>query len=369
MHRTIAWLAPALALMSLAGCGAAPAGPPDLPLPEAPMARALQASGSKQASPAPPEADRYMAFTACRRGDLAGGFFVWDAQLQDVYVLNGALAGLVPYGKQVGGPEDCDQIAQLNPTCFGTFKVLFSFGTKIFVYDPVTEERITAATDGRPLAEGGPLAALSSDGKLLAYVSFRGTLVLKPTHPVYATKTRELTKIAAEIAAFTGRKGYGGVLQDFDLSGDGKWLVLNVDGAVYLYDILCPRLYQVAPLDGEALAGLGDGFGDVAISSDGRYVACTLAGRRLLVFDRQTQQVDTVPYANLGDGLEDQAVIFAPLFGGDGRSLYFEALVGGTFKVWRYDLLNETLRALVILNNVLGEDADDLLVSEPGLGP
>lgn len=363
MRRKLAWLA----LMTLAGCGGPIAGPP-VALRESPTAGSLRLASAKAADPEPPSPDRYLAFPACRRGDRAGGLFVWDAKLQDLYVLDGALAGLVPDGKQVGGPGDCEQLAQLGPSCFGDFKVLFSFGNKVFVYDPQTEERITVATDGRPAAKGGPQAALSADGKLLAYVSFRGTLILKPTHPVYATKSRELTKLSAEIASLAGRKGHGGEIHAFGLSGDGKWLVLNVDGEVYLYDLSIRRLYQVAPLDGAALAGLGEGFCKVAISSDGRLVAVTLSDRRLLVFDRKTQLVDTVPYANLGDSQEDRAIILAPFFDGDGRGLYFETLVGGTTKLWRYDILNETLRAMVILNGALGEDGDHVLISEPGLG-
>lgn len=364
MRPKLAWLAPALALMALVGCGGPLAGPP-VAARESPLAGSQLPAGDKAAEPEAPEADRYVAFPFCRHGDLAGGLFVWDAKLQDLYILSNALAGLVPDGKQVGGPGDCDALAQLGPSCFGDFKVVFSFKNKVFVYDPQTEERITAATDGRPAAEGGPQATVASDGKLLAYVSFRGTLVLKPTHPVYATKTRELTKLAAEIAVLAELKGHGGDLQAFDLSEDGKWIVLNVDGELYLYDVSKEQLHQVAPLNGEALAGWEEGGCELAISSDGRYVACTVVGRRLLVIDRKTYRVDTVPYANLGDSLDDRAIVLAPFFDGDGRGLYFETLVGGSTKLWRYDILNETLRALVVLNGALGEAADDVLVSRP----
>lgn len=367
MLRMVPWLEPVLASLLLAGCAGPPASAPAA-APRPALAAPIVPTGVAASGPLPTPS-RYLAFTACRRGHAAGSLFLWDAALQDVYVLNAALAGLVPAGKQVEGPSDCYQLAQLNPRAFGKGKVLFSYGSKVLVYDLLTEERVTAATDGRPLAKGGPEAVVSADGKLLAYVSVRGTLVLKPTHPVYATKTRELSKIAAEVAALGGRKAASGVIEDFDLSADGKWLVLNVDGAVYLYDVTAPRLYQVAPLDGEALAGLGDGFGHVAIGPDGNLVACTIAGGRLLVFDRKQNRVDTVPYANLGDTAGGRTLVYDPLFGEDGRTLYFETLVGGTFKVWRYDLLNETLAVMAVLNNVLGEEADDVLVTEPALAP
>ncbi|HEY9856869.1 MAG TPA: hypothetical protein V6D05_14090 [Stenomitos sp.] len=368
MRRANFRLTAALAFLLVAGCGSAsplPAPSQSVGLPPANPLSPVEGIGVALAPPTP---YRYLAFTACRDGDLAGSLFLWDAALQDVFILNGALAGLGPLSKAVHEPKDCAAIVQLNPRAFGPGKVLLSFGPKVLVYDPATEERITAATDGRSLALGGPKAVVSSDGKLLAYVSCRGTLVLKPTDPVYSTKTRELTKLAAEIAALADRKGYGGVIKDFDLSGDGTCLILNIDGAVYFYDVLHPRLYQVAPLDGTALAGLGDGFGHVAISPDGTLVACTIIGQRLLVFDRKSGHIDTVPYANLGGTLNDRVLVFDPLFGLDGRSLYFETWVGGTFKVWCYDVMTETLRTLAILNDVLGENLDDILVSEPDLG-
>lgn len=368
MRRATSWLVTAMAL-ALTGCG----GPPSSLDPIPPAASMPDSTIRPADNPVPGAAsavaaERYLAFTACRRDNAAGGLFLWDAALQDVYVLNGAIAGLGPLSKDVAGPRECMELAQLNPRAFGTGKVLFSYGPRVFVYDMVTEERIVAATDGRPFAKGGPRAVITQDGKLLAYVSLNGTLVLKPTHPVYATKTRELAKIAAELAAIPGRKGYGGVIKDFDLSGDGKCLVVNIDGAVYFYDVAHPRLYQVAPLDGGALAGQGDGFGHVALGIDGNLVACTIVGQRLLVFDRKRNHLDTVPYANLGDTVDRHALVLDPLFGVDGRSLYFEVLVGDTLKVWCYDVVTETLRALVILNNVLGEDTDDVAVSSPDLG-
>lgn len=353
MRRTKPWIGAVLALL-LAGCGGPPASPPG---PNPAQQTAIMPASVPEALVAPvvppPPPPRYLAFTACRE-DRAGALFLWDAALMDVFILNAALAGVVPDGKQVGGPVDCDQLAQLNPRAFGKGKVLFSFGTKVFVYDPITEERITAATDGRPLVDGGPIAAITPDGKLLAYVSFRGTLVLKPTDPVYATKTRELTDIAAELDALAGP----GVIWDVDLSADGTLLVLNVDGTVYLYDVATPGLIQVVPLSGTALAGAGYGFGRVAISPNGQLIACAIADHRLLVIDLATGLVDVVPYVNLG--VNGPVGILDVVFGEDGRSLYIGTLVAGSYKVWRYDVLNETLRALAILNNVLGEAWDDV---------
>ncbi len=348
---------------------------------------------------------RFIAFTACRRdyyGDQAGGLFLWDEALKDVYILNAALAGLnsevsdiTDSQKGVEGTSSCTTLETLNPFAFADGKVLFSFGHFVYVYDMVAEERVTVAFDGQSEDFGGPRATVTADGHLLAYVSHRGTVVLKETDGAFYTKTRELTKIAAE-ANFQHNLGddYGyaktGVIYDIAISGDGRWLVVNKDGILFLYDVLNPHLFQLLPLDSYALGGQPGFIGHVAISFDGRFVAFTINKKsvtdqqqtgdylvgnndsRLLVLDRQTGYIDAVSYANLGDTITNanyKPIILDPVFCYDGRTLFFEVLVGNTFKVWRYDILNETLRAMVILNNVLGEDVDDVLISRPDLDP
>lgn len=347
---------------------------------------------------------RFIAFTACRRGeyyDQAGSLFLWDDAIKDVYVLNAALAGLesdvsdiTDSTKDVDGTSSCSTLETLNPYAFADGKVLFSWGHYVYIYDMVAEERVAVAFDGQSENYGGPRATVTADGHLLAYVSNRGTVVLKETDGAFYTKTRELTKIAAEANVLGNINGdyYGdtGVIYDLAISGDGRWIVVNIDGILHLYDVANPHLFQLLPLGGDALAGKPDRIGHVAISFDGRFVAFTVNKKRvtsqqnygdylvgnndsrLLVLDRQTGYIDTVPYANLGDTITGEnyyPIILDPVFCHDGRSLFFEILVGDTFKVWRYDLLNETLRAMVILNNVLGEDVDDILVSRPDLDP
>lgn len=349
---------------------------------------------------------RFIAFTACeptRHGGDRGSLFLYDDAIKDVYILNGALAGLNsdvtnPVNasqKSVSGIESCSELEQLNPKAFADGKVLFSFGHGVYIYDMVAEERVTVAFDGAEESgyDGtGPRAAITADGHLLAYISNKGTVVLKETDGAYYTKTRELTKIAAE-ANFQHNNGNGGAILDIDLSGDGRWMVLNIDGIVYLYDVANPHLFQVLPLSGSALAGERDGAGHVAISFDGRFIAFTVGcddfthnrDRRLLVLDRQTGFIDTVPYANLGDTISGSnygTIILDPMFMYDGRSLLFETAVGESkqdhrgrwycdnkrdFRVWRYDMLNETLRGLVILNNALGEKDTTVLISDPVL--
>ncbi|MNT33995.1 hypothetical protein D3C72_1699480 [compost metagenome] len=159
-----------------------------------------------------------------------------------------------------------------------------------------------------------------------------------------------LTKIAAE-ADFVGRD-----VSDIDISGDGRWLVLNIKGMLYMYDVANPRLYQLLPLSSLALMGVGGAIGDVAISSDGRNVAFTAAGR-LLVLDRQSGTIDTVPYTNM------EGTICNPIF--VGGALLFEIRTSNGYRIWKYDIATEQIRMMVVLNNTLGERGQDNLVSEP----
>lgn len=351
---------------------------------------------------------RFIAFTACepdKRGGDRGSMFLYDDAIKDVYILNGALAGLNssvtnPVNasqKSVEGMGSCSELEQLNPKSFADGKVLFSFGHGVYIYDMVAEERVTVAFDGAEESGNdgtGPRASITADGHLLAYISNKGTVVLKETDGAFYTKTRELTKIAAE-ANFQHNNDNGGAVLDIDLSGDGRWMVINIDGILYLYDVANPHLFQILPLSGSALAGYPDGVGHVAISFDGRFVAFTVGcddfvhnrDHRLLVLDRQTGFIDTVPYANLGDTISGSnfgTIILDPMFCYDGRSLLFETAVGSKkrrngdherwyyankrdFRVWKYDMLNETLRGLVILNNALGEKDTQVLISDPVL--
>lgn len=392
-------LALALAFL-LVGCSKAPS--PTLPqgnlpsqVPVLPLAAedtAKQAFVPLAVPQTPWNADgRFIAFTACRPrdGGIAGSLFLWDDALKDIYLLNGALAGLKPEGKAAGGPLSCVDLEQLNPWIFAPGKILLCFGRAIYVYDMLTEERILGVSDGQAPANGGPRATITADGKLLTYISNKGTIVLKPVDPLYATKTRELTKIAAEVNALHNQHEGNGTIRDAGISGDGHWLVVNVNGLLYLYDVENRHLFQLLPLSGKALAGNRELIGHVAISHDGRLIAFTVGTDdllhnrdfRLLVLDRQTGMIDTVPSANSGDTISGSAfstVILNPRFCHDNRSLLFETALGvpaapnqkttclipyRDFRVWRYDLLTETLRSLVILNNVLGENDTQILES------
>ncbi len=311
-----------------------------------------------------------VAFTAatCFQGNL----FLYDDRIKDVYILNGAVAGLFPPGW--GGNIF---LTELNPQLFNDTKILFEFLGHIYYYDMITEERVEVAFDGW-CGPGGARPSVSETG-LLLYKDKFGNLVLKPIDGDYLTKSRVLTKVAAEIEVnnFTPFAPYLGVynfahfhvcstLLDAQISADGLWVVVNIKGKLYLYDVANPQLFQILPLDGIALAGGPGNIGHVAISEDGRLIAFTvIAGfsERLLILDRVTGLIDTAPYANLGNIGTIVDPISDPYFAGG--FLYFNILTPGGYRVWRYDPQTELLTALVILNNALGELGTNVTISDP----
>ncbi len=402
-----ALFAATMSMVALAGCAQPPANSPG-PVPVVDGGNQNPSGGVTVQPPGavpPPIAEpaywnfdcRFIAFEAAIDSDklnssghwvsgvpntTIGNLFLYDEVLKDVYIMNAAIAGLDPwtYGKTVDGITDADDLNTLNPYAFADGRILFEFGGFIYYYDIYSEERVTVAFDGRLQHFGGAQPAVTGDGAALVYINDQGLVVMKLLDGDFYTKTRVLTKIAAEAQFLgeVGKKGHRakGVILDVDISDDGRWIVVNIDGILHLYDVANPHLFQLLPLSGGALAGLTDRIGHVAINFDGRFIAFTISAKkhdlyhdtdeRLLVLDRATGYIDTVPYANLGD-LDTDDFIADPIF--CGNQLLFETYVGGAWKVWKYDMDTELLRAMVILNNVLGDVGVDVKISDPILDP
>lgn len=301
-----------------------------------------------------PGPTRYLPFVVC--GGEEGGLALWDEVVQDVFFLDGALVGVAPVdGKHVGAPARCEDLLELSPVMVNDQRVMFGFRGKVYVWDMIQEVRLTAATDARPTRLGGPSATVTSDGRWVAYLNLDGNLVLKETDGAFATKTRELVKIAAE-----------GEVLDFDLSGDGRWIVLSLEGRVYLYDRFHPQLFQGLPLSGEDLAGGPNGVGAVAISETGRFVAAVIPGCRLLVYDCRTGRLDTIPYLNLAVQAEPRLILTLG-FTADEAHLVLESWDGSTYRLWDYGIANELLRGFVVPGAALGSRGVDSLVSRRDL--
>jgi len=341
-----ALLATTLSVMMLAGCAQAPQSSPSPATPESPSATApaivvnnpsdLQPVGSTPSPRRYSDDCRFIAFTA--ELGWEAGLFLYDDEAKEVWNLNQALAGL-----SVSRAD----LERLEPYAFDNGKVLFQVDGSIYYYDLVSEERVTVAVDAET---DNAQPVVTAFGEMLAYINNQGNVVLKVTDGDYFTKTRVLTKIAAE-ADFVGRD-----VSDIDISADGRWLVLNIKGMLYMYDVKNPRLYQLLPLSSLALMGVGGTIGDVSISSDGRHVGFT-AGGRLLVLDRQSGYIDTVPYTNM------EGRIANPVF--VGNCLLFEIRTANGYRIWKYDIETEQIRMMVVLNNALGERGQDNLISEP----
>ncbi|HEY9856320.1 MAG TPA: hypothetical protein V6D05_11315 [Stenomitos sp.] len=314
------------------------------------------------AAPVPAVCPRFVAFTS--QAFCQGSLFVYDDAIKDVYILNGALAGLpflhVPFV----------QLQAIEPTFYGASRVLFDFAGCVYYYDMNTEERVTLAIDAFPC---GAHPRISETG-ILVYINVFGDVVMLPEDGgPYLAKPRVITKIAAERAVQLGFPGFYYPafpfyypVCDVDISADGRWIVVSLNGKLFLYDVVNPHLFQVLPLGGIDLTTFPSNIGHVAISPDGRFIAFTVCdgfASRLLLLDRVTGLIDPVPYPNLGYG--GYASIHNPRFLGD--CLFFEICTGLGFKVWRYDIHTELLSALVILNNTLGELGTDTLISSPVL--
>lgn len=263
---------------------------------------------------------RFLALPVVERG--LTNLFLWDAWGEEVILLNGALAGLglvvAPY---------------LRPRVFAEGKkVLFTVGANSFFWDLELEERTTPVTDGRSALLGGPQTVVTPDGKWLAYVSNRETVVLKRADGRYIAKTIEFSKPAAE-----------GPVLDVDMTVDATLLILNIGGRLFLYSVVGTRLALVAPLDAESLAG-DDGMREVAISPAGLAFASTSHGGRVLLWDAQFRAIDVLAGVNLAvDRIVDLYFVSEDL-------LILES-AGVERRVWCYDRRTSLLRLLVVPNS------------------
>lgn len=306
----------------------------------------------------PLETCRFVAFTA--QSFCSGMLFVYDDAIKDVYVLNGALAGL-PFAGVTPF-----QWQAVSAQCYGDRWVIFEFAGGIYAFDMIAQQRILLAPDGfcwgaRPrISETGLLVYINALGNVVL-MQFGPAGFLTPTVPV------TLTALAAEREVqisldhyFWPDLPYFAPLCDVDITADGRWIVASLNGKLYLYDVLNPHLFQLLPLGGSALGKAPGDIARVTISPDGRLIAFTVCGpkgERLLLLDRETGLIDTVPYANLGLNGPYTSVRNAKFFGG---CLYFEVCTGVGTRVWRYNLDTGLINGMVILNNALGEIGTDV---------
>ncbi len=316
VRRFLGFALGSLALVAvLFGCASpSPADPPPTPLRAVGIAPP-PASGSASSNA---EDERYVAYTMLDQG--VGGLFLWDELTLDVTLLNGALSGLNVLAD-----------VSLQPRVFaGGKKLLFTVGAKAFFWDMKTEERTTPVTDGRAALLGGPQAVVTPDGKWIAYVSKRETLVLKRVDGPTISKTVEPSQVAAE-----------GVVLDLDMTADGTLLILNIDGRIFLFDVLLRQLALITPLDAEALGRNAHELRKVAVSPLGSAFASSWNTGRVLLLDPTGRIVETLPVL----GADGERIV--DLYFLSENVLILETECRGNLRVWRYDRLTGLLRGLV----------------------
>lgn len=288
-----------ISLLVLSGCGRGPATPDD--------ALGISTIDSQ-----------FIAYDALV--NKQGSLFLWDAAFNRSFVISGAFAGLT-----IKNQSDIDLI---HPQAFGDGKILFGYGNNIYVWDNVAEEQVKVATDAKP----GIRVEVTWNGQWLVYVNNLGQAVLKETDGVFFTKTRVLTNISDQLRAL----GKAGVIGDLSISGDARWLVLQIDGRLYMYDVANPHLFElpVGPTN----------IQQVETDFSGRFIAYTFntgKQQKVNVLDRETGLIDVVPAANnAGVGIIDPQFTF-PL------SLIFQTTINKQRHIVSYDLLTQTVQDIL----------------------
>ncbi len=311
------------ALMAvLLGCASTPpVFEPPLPLPwheGAKEGRSASASVDSERQ----ETWRYLGFEVRDAGAI--GLFLWDARQGEVRALNEALTGLsaLPaYG--------------LRPRVFADGKkILFTVGAKSFFWDFKTEERTTPVTDGRLALAGGPQSVVTPDGKWIAYLSHRETVVLKRADGPLIAKAVELSSPLGE------------PVWDLDMTADAARMVLNIAGRAYFYDVRNARLSLYGPLDGESLAGARNGLEEVAVSPTGKVVAATLKNGRVLLVEPQGRLVELLPAVNLAV----ERIVDLYFVSDDEAMLVTEQ--EGRMGIWAFERRTGWLRRMVMANGI-----------------
>lgn len=188
---------------------------------------------------------------------------------------------------------------------------------------------------------GNGSASESASGSILAPVFGIGAAF--PLGPVLG-KPVFLSKINAVGAL------HGGI-NSINVDGTGDWVVFTtVDGGLYLYDTRRAVVQAVFP--DQEIAGGFQAFGSTIDPVWGRFVVWSDAGRRsILVLDRWTGGIDTVPYAAIA--WDAQLVGSPAFFGSDPYEVILLVLLSdGTFRLMSYNLVTEIVTNLTQLNMV-----------------
>jgi cold shock CspA family protein len=218
----------------------------------------------------------------------------------------------------------------------------------IFVHDRQTgvTERVSVGTGGRQSNGESSYAAISSDGRYVAFDSYATNLVADDTNGARDVFVRDRLTGATERLSVDSAGGQGiGDSSHVAISADGRYVAFrssasnlapgdtngNVD--VFVHDRQTGLTERVS-LDSSGNQGNGDSAGR-AVSDDGRYVAFdsyatnlvaddTNGARDVFVRDRQTGTTERVSVD--GNGNEGNGESASPAISSDGRYVAFDSL-------------------------------------------
>jgi len=215
---------------------------------------------------------------------------------------------------------------------------------------PGAVERVSVGSDGTPGDNDSQAAALTSDGRFVAFASLADNLVPDDTNGSFDVFVRDRRSDTTERASVgpLGEQGDGnsGVLTAFDrpdLSADGRFVVFTSSASnfagladtngvedVFLRDRLLGTTELISVgLDGKAAEG-----SEPSISADGRFVSFTSFGDTLVpgddnfasdVFVRDRSIEKTTRVSVTSDGRQVSEGSFASALTADGGTVAFDS--------------------------------------------
>lgn len=278
----------------------------------------------------------------------------------------------------------------------GVVTALIAFGPALpvaFAQSGVTE-RVSVASGGAEADSVSELAAISTDGRFVAFASLASNLVPGDTNDVSdvfvhdrRTGITERVSVDSRGRQGDGHSGFVGVSGNPAISADGRFVAFpseatnlvrgdtNNTSDVFVHDRLTGTTERVSVT---SAGGESDGFSDSpAISADGRFVAFTSAAMNLapndtnfftdvFVRDRLAGMTERVSVSSAGaTGNSDSS---SPDISADGRFVVFTSaadnLVPGTqffFQVFLHDRSTATTER--ISEDAAGNEGDGNSVS------
>jgi Tol biopolymer transport system component len=214
----------------------------------------------------------------------------------------------------------------------------------IYIRDRLTNttERVSVASDGTGGNGRSSHPAVSDDGRFVSFYSYADNLIASDTNNVADVFLRDrLTGQTVRVSLDSNGQQATNRSFDADLSPDGSLVVFqswaplvadDMNGAwdIYLRDMAAGTIERIS-VDDAGLEANGASVWE-SISEDGRFVAFTSQATNLVpgdtnavqdVFLRDRLRHRTTRLSVSSDGVEADAMCFAPIVARDGRTVVF----------------------------------------------